>query len=146
MNIHIPAKNTAAFTLFVKGKIINKITIPEEGTLIETEGVSIVYYKYSSYRRAYIVCDADKTEYLKNYYLPNINPKVSIIYKAQGRKIDLMRQAIYNLEEMSENKVYNLPPIFWQKVSCLLDNFNGYKSAAVKSNLIQLYNLYKNRG
>ena len=145
ITIHIPPKHLSYFTLFVRGNITEKVTLPKEGTLIETEGVCIVYYTYSKHRRAYIICDTLKTHCFSSFYLPNIREKIHILYQARGRKIDLMRQAIYNLEQMSNKAVYSLPPIFWQKFSCLLDNYNGYKSAAIKSNLIQLYNFYRDK-
>lgn len=144
ITIHIPPKHKSYFTIFVKGNITYKVTLPPRGTLIKLEGIAIVYYKYSSHRRAYIIY-GKSCKYIKNIYLPNIKKPIGLIYYAHGRKIDLLRQAVFNLEKMSENKVYKLPPIFWQKVACLIDNYNGYKSAAIKSNLMQLYDRYKDR-
>ena len=143
INVHIPEKGSTLFTLFAKGYIEGKTTVPDEGTFISFNDVVVLYYKYSSHRRAYIVRNAQKTSHIKAIYLPNVKEAVGIIYYAHGRKIDLLRTALYNLEEISQKKVYQLPTIFWQKLSCLLDDYDGYKCKAIKSNLICLYEQYK---
>lgn len=58
--------------------------------------------------------------------------------RQNGRRIDLLRTAIYNIENIAGKEAYDFPILFWQEGSCLLDNFNGKKSAATKPNLMVL--------
>lgn len=145
LHVHIPVKGATLFNLFARGAINQKVTIPEEGTLIEFEGVVILFYKYSDHRRAYIVRNIKETQYMKAVYLPNVKEAVGIIYYAHGRRIDLLRTALYNLEQISQKRVYQCPSVFWQKLSCLLDDYDGYKCKAIKSNLIRLYEQYEGK-
>lgn len=143
INVHIPERGSTLFTLYAKGYIEKKTTLPDEGTLISFHNVVVLYYKYSYHRRAYIVRHIQETSHIKAVFLPNVKEAVGIIYYAHGRKIDLLRTALYNLEQISQKKVYQLPTIFWQKLSCLIDDYDGYKCKAIKSNLICLYEQYK---
>jgi hypothetical protein len=57
----------------------------------------------------------------------------------------MLRQAYWNLEQLNGKKVYTWDTLFWQKIGCLIDNFNGQKSAAIKSNLMLLSREYRLR-
>jgi hypothetical protein len=63
---------------------------------------------------------------------------VGVIYRARGRRVDILRNVYWNLEETHGRKVYAYDTFFWQKVGCLLDNYHGLKSAANRGNLILL--------
>jgi hypothetical protein len=78
---------------------------------------------------------------LRNYpaiTLPSVKQKVGVIYRAKGRRVDILRHVWWNLEQLNGRKVYAYDTFFWQKVGCLLDNYHRLKSAATKGNLMAL--------
>jgi hypothetical protein len=70
--------------------------------------------------------------------LPNVKHPVGIIYRVVGRRIDILRNVYWNLEQLNGSNVYTWNTFFWQKVSCLIDATEKGKIRAVKSNLILL--------
>jgi hypothetical protein len=110
------------------------------GTFIRFDGVVILFYRYPHHRRAYIVRNIEEVRNYPAITLPNVKQKVGVIYRARGRRVDLLRNVYWNLEQMSGGKVYTYDTFFWQKVGCLLDNFHSLKSAADKGNLMLLNN------
>jgi hypothetical protein len=140
LNVHIPF--LSFFTLYARGRIERKQTVDELGTFIRFNGVVLLYYKYPHHRRAYIVRSCDELSYYPAVTLPNVKQKVGIILRARGRRIDILRNVYWNLEQINGPQVYTWETLFWQKVGCLVDNFNGKKSAAIKSNLIILSREY----
>lgn len=143
LQIRIPRKNKEFFNLYVNGRFVSHTDIKEKGHLFCFSDTVILQYKYPHHRRAYIVTQADNSQHLKRMYLPNVKQPVAVIYFISGgRRIDHLRQGIFNLEKMAGKDIYTLPIIFWQEFSCLLDTYNGYKSAAIKSNLIVLLQKY----
>jgi hypothetical protein len=141
LTVHIPEHSF--FTLYARGSILGKRTVKGLGTFIRFEGVVLLYYKYPHHRRAYIVRSCDELLYYPPVSLPNIKQKAGVILRAKGRRIDMLRQAYWNLEQLNGKKVYTWDTLFWQKIGCLVDNFNGYKSAAIKSNLMLLSREYR---
>jgi hypothetical protein len=136
LNVHIP--KDSFFTLYAKGKIEYKQTVDDLGTFIRFDGVVILFYKYPHHRRAYIVRNIGELRYYPAIALPNVKQKVGVIYRAKGRRVDLLRNVYWNLEQIHGRKVYTYDTFFWQKVGCLLDNFHNRKSAANKGNLMLL--------
>jgi hypothetical protein len=136
LNVHIP--KDSFFTLYAKGKIEYKQTVDDLGTFIRFDGVAILFYQYPHHRRAYIVRNIEE---LRNYpaiTLPNVKQHVGVIYRAKGRRVDILRRVWWNLEQINGKKVYTYDTFFWQRVGCLLDNFHRLKSAADKGNLMVL--------
>lgn len=139
ITIRIPRHNKEAFNLYAHGNFIDSSFDEERGSLLVSDkGIVILDYNYRPHRRAYIVCPAEQAQFMKSLYLPNVKEKVALISAVYGRRIDLLRTAIYNIENISRKASYDFPILFWQEVSCLLDNFNGRKSAAIKTNLMIL--------
>jgi hypothetical protein len=100
--------------------------------------VVILFYKYPHHRRAYIVRNIEE---LRNYpaiTLPNVKQQVGVIYRAKGRRVDILRNVYWNLEQLNGRNVYTYDTYFWQKVGCLLDNVHRLKSAATRGNLMVL--------
>jgi hypothetical protein len=141
LSVHIPKE--AFFTLFAKGWMEHSITVPEAGTFIRFEGVVFLYYRYPHHRRAYIVRNAGDLRYYRPVILPNIREPVGIILKAKGRRIDILRNVAWNLQQINGTKVFKFDTVFWQEVSCLIESYNGRNSRAVKSNLILLSREYE---
>jgi hypothetical protein len=138
LNVHIP--KDSFFTLYAKGKIEYKQTVDDLGTFIRFEGTVILFYKYPHHRRAYIVRNIEELRNYPTITLPNVKQKVGVIYRARGRRVDILRNVYWNLEQMNGGKVYTYDTFFWQKVGCLLDSFHALKSAANKGNLMLLSN------
>ena len=134
ISVHIPKESF--FTLYARGKIERKQTVEELGTFIRFNGVVLLYYKYPHHRRAYIVRESTELSYYPPIMLPNVKQKVGILLRAKGRRIDLLRRVYWNLEQLNGKAVYTWDTIFWQRLGCLLDNFNGRKSQAIKANLM----------
>jgi hypothetical protein len=141
LNVHIP--KDSFFTLYAKGKIEYKQTVEDLGTFIRFDGAVILFYKYPHHRRAYIVRNIEELRHYPSITLPNVKQKVGVIYRAKGRRVDILRNVYWNLEEIGGSKVYTYGVLFWQKVGCLLDNFHCLKSAANKENLMLLKGEYE---
>jgi len=134
LSVHIPKESF--FTLYARGKIIRKQTVDDLGTFIQFSGVVLLYYKYPHHRRAYIVRDTSELSHYQAIIIPNVKQKVGILLQAKGKRIDLLRQVYWNLEQINGKSVYTWDTLFWQRIGCLVDNFNGKKSQAIKTNLI----------
>jgi hypothetical protein len=134
--VHIP--KDSFFTLYAKGNIERKQTVDNLGTFIRFDGVVVLFYKYPHYRRAYIVRNSEELRHYPAMSLPNVKQQVGIIYRAQGRRVDLLRRVWWNLEQINGRKVYAYDTFFWQKAGCLLDAYHRLRSAATKGNLMVL--------
>jgi hypothetical protein len=136
LNVHIPREGF--FTLYARGKIERKSGVEDRGTFIRFQGVVILFYTYPHHRRAYIVRNSAELNSYPAMELPNVKHPVGIIYRALGRRIDILRNVYWNLEQLNGSGVYTWNTLFWQKVSCLIDAAENGKTRAVKSNLILL--------
>ena len=133
ITVRIPRKNKEVFNLYAHGNFIDSAYDEERGSLfVSDKGVVILDYNYRPHRRAYIVCPAEQAQFMKSIYLPNVREKLSLIAAVYGRRIDLLRTAIFNIESIAGKEAYDFPILFWQEFSCLLDNFNGKKSPQTK--------------
>lgn len=139
ITVRIPRKNKEVFNLYAHGNFIDSAYDEERGSLfVSDKGVVVLDYNYRPHRRAYIVCPAEQTQCMKPVYLPNVREKLSLIAAVYGRRIDQLRTALFNIENIAGKEAYDFPILFWQEVSCLLDNSNGRKSTANKTNLMIL--------
>jgi hypothetical protein len=141
LNVHIP--ENAFFTLYARGAVEEAVKVPGRGSFFTFEGVVILFYKYPRHRRAYIVKNALDTRFYRAVRLPYVKEPVGIILKAKGRRIDILRRAYFNLERINGPSVYGYDPRFWQRLSCLIDDYNGHHYGASKSSLMELSRRYK---
>ena len=126
--VKIP-QDKSSYSLFVNSKIKNKMFVEEYGTLIEFEGIALVFYSYSNHRRAYIVAEEDSnTIPLMRGKLPLVKNNVTVIYEARARKVDLLKFAIHNLEKMYGDDIYSFPISYWILISSLIDSYNQHIS------------------
>ena len=132
--------------MYARGKIEHKQTVEDLGTFIRFCGVVLLYYKYPHHRRAYMVREGRELSHYPSITLPNVKQKVGIILRAKGRRVDLLRRVYWNLEQINGKTVYTWDSLFWQEVGCLIDNFDGRKSAAIMSNLMLLSREYRGKG
>lgn len=121
------------YSVYVNCKIINKIFLEEYGTLIEFEGTGVIFYYYSNHRRAYVITEIKNKIPLLYGNLPLVREKVTIIYEARGRRIDLLKFALYNLEKEYGSKFYELPVPFWLCFTAYIDSCKPKNNA--KKNL-----------
>ena len=139
ITVRIPRRNKEVFNLYAHGNFIDSAYDEKKGALLVSDkGVVVLDYNYRPHRRAYIVCPAEQSQCLKSIYLPNVREKLSLIASVYGRRIDLLRATLFNIERIAGKEAYDFPVLFWQEISCLIDSFNGKKSAATRANLMIL--------
>jgi hypothetical protein len=141
--VYIPEKSF--FTLYARGSIEESATVPGTGTFVrfEDRSVVILFYKYPRHRRAYIVRAGEDLRCYRPVRLPNVKSPVGILLKAKGRRVDILRRTYFNLEQINGLAVYRFKTRFWQRVACLIDNYDGHHTAAIKSNLMELSRRYR---
>jgi hypothetical protein len=158
MNVHIPERKKTRYSLYAKGMITSKTTIPDLGTFISFNGVVILFYSYPRHRRAYIVRSINEIKHHESCKLPGVKDSVGVLYEARGRKFDVLRKVYYHLEKINGPEVYLFNTLFWQKIGCLLDYKMRFKERKIaageykrkythkanKTNLLRLSTAYKN--
>lgn len=152
LTVRVPVRGKEAFNLYVNGRVRSSVHDRERGTLFEFDGRAVLQYGWimggrcAGHRRAYVVSNLGDTRCFGGVYLPNVREPCAVISCAYGRRVDLMRQALFNLERIAGKDVYLLPVLFWQRFACLVDDFDGKRCRAVKSNLILLCESALRRG
>lgn len=124
--VKIPDKDKDGFSLFADGVILDKQFIKGEKPLFtfSLSHVLLLFYTYPHHRRLYIVYGKGENKTL----LPQLDTPASIIYKARGKKFDLIKNALYFLQQKIGDKYFNLPAAFWYELSILAEtkNVNQY--------------------
>jgi hypothetical protein len=148
MGLSVLVPENAAYTLYARGEAAAHAVVPGRGTFItfSDDSTVILFYKYFRHRRAYIVRDVRELKHYQGVRLPGVKEPVGIIAKLKGRRIDILRRAYFNLEKINGLEVYRYSVRFWQRLGCLIDNYNGHKTAAIKSNLMELSRRYAQDG
>lgn len=127
----LPDKNKKEeYSLYVSGKITYMNTDKELGTLIILEGSGVAFYSASNSRRAYIFQDASEKSCgipCEEGFIPYFKQKVRILYKAKGRKIELLKFMIYNLEKKYGDKIYKLNSSYWIMLGSYIDSIQTKK-------------------
>jgi hypothetical protein len=122
ISVLIPHKGSAPYTLYAYGIIDEQIE--------ETEGVRftfsststvILFYTYPHHRRAYVITKKE-ISYIKNVkvYLPHVLEPTYILFKARGRSVDKLKNAIFHLEEESKGMFYIYPISFFYRLFPLI--------------------------
>lgn len=131
------------YSLFIKSKIIYLNKVNEFGTLVICEGCGIAFYSASNSRRALIFAELSENDYsipLQEGKLPYFKQNVRVLYKASGRKIDLLKFMCYNLEKKYGNKIYELGTVYWLTLGSFIDSIRPLKKHTGKnSNKRQIY-------
>ena len=118
-------KKKEEYSLYVSTKITYKKTFSDLGTLIISEGSGIAFYSASNSRRAIVyseITERGSTLPLLEGTLPYIKQPVRIIYKAKGRKVDLLKFMVYNLEKKYGDSIYSLGDVYWLKLASFIDS------------------------
>jgi hypothetical protein len=140
MGLHVLVPDKAAYSLYARGEAESHAAVPGRGTFIGFSDGSVVllFYKWRRHRRAYIVREAGTLKYYEAVKLPGVKGAVGILGKFRGRRVDLLRRAYFNLEAINGFAVYRAGVRFWQRLGCLIDDYDGRRTGAVKSNLLEL--------
>lgn len=144
LTIKLPEDKTKKeYSLFVNSKIIYLNKIQDMGTLIIAEGCGVAFYSASNSRRAIVFSELnDNNSYipLLEGNLPYFKEKVKVIYKARGRKIELLKFMCFNLEQKYGDRVYELGVDYWLMISSFIDSYN--KKGSNKRQLFLLTDKY----
>lgn len=112
----------SGYSIYVNGKITDKVFLEEYGTLIEFEGTAVIFYSYSNHRRVYVMTEMENPGLpLLKGKLPMVKDEMTIIYEGRSRHIDLMKFTLYNLEKKFGSDIYLLPISYWLDLSSLVD-------------------------
>lgn len=119
------------YSVYISGNVKFKHTDPELGTLIIISGTGIAFYSASNSRRAIIFTELDNKDYgipLIEGNIPYIKQKVRILYKAKGRKVDLLKFLVYNLEKEYSTLPYSLSVFYWLHLASYIDSIIPQKN------------------
>ena len=126
LTIKIPTgKEKEEYSLFVNGEVVYIHTENKLGTLLKINGTGVAFYSVSNSRRALIFQELTENDHglpLEEGKLPYIKEKVRILYKAKGRKIDLLKVALYNLEKKYKKEIYSLGTLYWLEIASYIDS------------------------
>ena len=80
--------------------------------------------------------------------LPYIKEPVRILYKAKGRKVDLLKFIVYNLEKKYGDTVYELGLIYWLELASFIDSVRRTKgiSGSYKRQVYLITDKYLEKG
>jgi hypothetical protein len=134
LHIHIP-ETGAFFSLFVKGRLLKKTTVPGEGTFIQCEGTAALFYTYPHCRRACVIRRADETRHHRALRLPNVEEPAAVLFRARGRQIDLLRKTLHFLVQFDGERVFQYDAIFWQRIACLIEGCKGRRPRSLRTNI-----------
>lgn len=143
MVVFVPKKDTSFFNLYVYTKVSHMEPVEELGYSIHTSPISVLLYKYPNYRRAYVVTDAKPGSALPRTSLPSVTGSTNIIYMATGRRADLLKSMCYSMEKEYGKEIWTYPALYWQRMTSLLNHFNGKTSAANRYNIALLHKQLK---
>ena len=132
LTVKLPNKKKKdEYSLYVSSKITYLKSFKDLGSILMCEGSGIAFYSASNSRRA-IVFTEIKESYndipLLEGNLPYIKQPVRILYKAKGRKVDLLKFMVYNLEKKYGDKIYELGELYWLKLVSYIDSVRQIKS------------------
>lgn len=141
-----PEDKKEEYSLYVNCKIktINKDNIL--GTLITCEGCGVAFYSATNSRRAIIFCELSEPDFgipLLEGRIPYFKQNIRILYKARGRRIELLKFMCHNLEKKYGTKIYELGLPYWLMLGSFIDSYSPKKNKSGKpvSNKRQLYML-----
>lgn len=139
--------NKEEYSLYVSGFLVGKYYDEKKGTLLQIKDntFSILFFTYSNYRRAYIVCDSFTN--LKEYpylegKLPLIKEKLKVLYTAEGRKIDLLKFICYKIDNIYNNSVYEFGIDYWSKFISFIDLSKKHKERKTQRQIFDITEQY----
>lgn len=126
LTVKLPGKEQKEeYSLFVKSKITFIHKEKTLGTLILCEGCGVAFYSASNSRRAFIFSETGENDFglpLQEGNLPYFKQPVRILYRAKGRKTDLLKFMCHNLEQKYGNIIYTLGNVYWLTLGSYIDS------------------------
>lgn len=142
LTVKLPCKERKEeYSLFVNSKINFIHKDQKLGTLLLCEGCGVAFYSASNARRAIIFSELSENDFglpLQEGNIPYFKQPVRILYKAKGRKIDLLKFMCHNLEEKYGSKIYKLGDIYWLTLGSYIDSLYGKHTGSNKRELYLL--------
>lgn len=133
LTVKLPdVKHKEEYSLFVSSKIDYIHKDGEYGTLIRCSGCGVAFYSASNSRRAFIFSDRSENDFsipLQEGMLPYFKQPVRILYRAKGRRIDLLKFMCHNLEKRYGKIIYGLGIVYWLTLGSYIDS-TGYKGSS----------------
>lgn len=143
----IPERNTDIANIYVYTDVETKEYIEGLGTYLyptESAKIAVLMYKYPKYRRAYVI--GIPSLHGSKLNLPYIEGSYDILYSAFGRRVDLLKYALYNLRRLYGDTVFTYSEGYWMRLCSLLNHFTGTKSGCTKYAMVKLYHRLKTEG
>lgn len=126
LTVKLPGKEQKEeYSLFVSSKITYLHKEPGYGTLINCEGCGVAFYSARNSRRAIVFSELSEKDFglpLQEGKIPYFKEPVRILYKAKGRRIDLLKFMCYSLEEKYGKKIYGLGNVYWLTLASYIDS------------------------
>ncbi len=142
IEVKIPnGKLKEEYSLYVSGYIKAKFPDENLGTMLFIEGTAIAFYSASNSRRAVIFQELKENDFtipMEEAHMPYIKQEVRILYKAKGRKIDLLKQMVYNLEKKYGKDFYKYGTLYWLTLASYIDSVR-HKSKGSNGTKRQVY-------
>jgi hypothetical protein len=136
MRALIPQKDTAPFTLYVNGFLTGYPAFVEgRGYYVNVRGPAALFYTYRKHRQAYFVLEGGSGPQSD---LPDILTPVRIIFRAKGRKVDLLKRLMYICRKEFGDRAFTFGDEFWMRATALIDiGFNGKESMMNRDTVIE---------
>lgn len=124
------------YSVYINGNIIFKYTDEEIGTLLKINGTGVAFYSASNTRRAVIFQELSEPSFNLPFgqgKIPYVKQDVRIICKLKGRKVDLLKFMIYNLEKKYKKEIYSLDARYWLTIGSYIDSIPKNTSGSKKT-------------
>lgn len=136
INVYIPAReNRGDIAAYASGKVREKVYDRSGNVMLVMEGCATVFHHCSNTRRAYVLCEDGKWGGmpLMSVAPPMVTGASGLIYFAEGRRVDLLKFLLHNLESDFGDDVYILGPEYWLSVTSLLDVYDPKKRRSLST-------------
>lgn len=141
MIVTLPNKTIDGFTLYAEGSLkgnyfFKEVDYNKHQLIFDDNYIVILFYTYPHHRRVYIV-SADKTGLLPKTNLPCVKGALTILYKARGKKIDLLKKSLFLFRKLPYKQ---FPILFYQKLAAIIET-NTNVPRFIINELLQSFNL-----
>ncbi|WP_149554542.1 hypothetical protein [Treponema pectinovorum] len=144
LTVKLPGKEQKEeYSLFVSSKITYLHKDIKYGTLIICEGCGVAFYSASNSRRAVIFSELSERNFgipLQEGNIPYFKEPIRVLYKAKGKRIDILKFVCYNLEKKYGKAVYDLGSVYWFTLGSYIDSLTKRTLNKEKNNR-QIYQL-----
>lgn len=128
LTIKLPVKNKSEYSLYVSGDISYLKKVKDLGTLLIASGCGVAFFTSTNARRAIIFAEMNENDFnipVEKGHIPYFLQPVKVLYKATGRRFDLVKYICFNLEKDFKKKIYRLGIPYWITLSSFIDSLKG---------------------